>query len=562
MKYMWPFKKQEVSKTVKNEFDGVVRSDDEFHEKTLSFLIKLCTVLGRSYGPAGSSTLIEGSGEPIITKDGYTILENLRFDDAQEKSLHELIKRVSYNLVKTVGDGSTSAVISSSYMYENLAPLRNVTFRKHLLDILDRLVFYVEEVLNNELAQKVNPQNRKDILSIIASISNNNDDRIGDTIAGIFSKLNLNYISDIRIETDPKDSTETISHVIRNGFSYDKGPVHNLYFTMGGAKSAFTVINPYIYMSYEFFPDHYNNLKEIQKAFPNRPIVAIIEMTHEETISDCLSEFLKGNNKIYLIKSMENSNTNSHQLFMDMAIYLDADIIRDPKAFKIEQLGSSKEVEFYGNKTMFIGGHGMTTSSNFYYERIQQLEKEYDEIPINYPAEKGLIKVRLARLNGFSVKVLVGGITEEEKKARRFLVEDAILACKSTLSKGYGFGGNAGLFHAMQIVDGRMKKIASEDFLLKNFDKELVTSVSKALLNVFFNVYRTVSASSPSVIKHQEEWIETSLNSSNKVFNVITDEFETIDNTTVLAPIDTDIQILKASVSIVGMLLSINQFVS
>jgi hypothetical protein len=47
-----------------------------------------------------------------------------------------------------------------------------------------------------------------------------------------------------------------------------------------------------------------------------------------------------------------------------------------------------------------------------------------------------------------------------------------------------------------------------------------------------------------------------------KVFNVKTNRFELLTETTAISPSETDIQTLKASVSIVGMLLSINQFVS
>jgi hypothetical protein len=46
------------------------------------------------------------------------------------------------------------------------------------------------------------------------------------------------------------------------------------------------------------------------------------------------------------------------------------------------------------------------------------------------------------------------------------------------------------------------------------------------------------------------------------VFNVKTNRFELLTETTAISPSETDIQTLKASVSIVGMLLSINQFVS
>jgi chaperonin GroEL len=558
------FKKKESTAEVKEDsrrIDGVVRDDDEFHQGTVGFLANLCGILVKSYGPLGSNTLIEKLGStPTVTKDGYTILENLRFSNSQDKALHDLIKRVSYNLVKTVGDGSTSAVLSASFMYEYLSGLRETPkyTRKQLIDVLERIVTYLEEDMTVN-CRKIDDGNRHSVLTSIASISNNNDVKIGDYIAGLFNKLS--YLSDIRIEEDPRDSNVPLSHSTRYGFTFDRGPIHNLYFNQVG-KSALVVKEPLIYMSYEFFPDHYDNLKEIQKAHPDRPIVAIVEVTHEETVNDCLSDFLKGKNKVVLIRANDLSMENAHNEFLDLAIYLDSDCVRDPKNFKLEQLGACKSVELFGTKTMFIGGDGLVKSTPFYLERVEQLNKEYDDIPNNLPAQRGAVRVRLSKLSGVTVKVLVGGITEEEKKARRYLVEDAVLACKSAINKGYGFGGNVNLYFAMKQLNSRFDSIYKNDYVFQQFDEEYIRLIFQRLVMVYFDTYFCIASKSPQA-KADHEGFRTILQGvDDKIFNVMTGNLESIEDTTVLAPIDTDIQILKASVSIVGMLLSINQFVS
>lgn len=550
-----------AEKAEPSRFEGVVKDDDQFYEDTVKFLAALCGVLAKSYGPLGSNTLIERLGStPTVTKDGYTILENLRFANSQDKALHDLIKRVSYNLVKTVGDGSTSAVLSASFMYEYLAPLRNTGMcsRKQLIDILDRIVEYLVEDLESD-ARKIDGNNKQRVLTAIASISNNNDLKIGDYIAGLFQKLN--FLSDVRIEEDPRDSNVPLTHSIRYGFTFDRGPIHNLYFNQVG-RSTLAVKEPLVYMSYEFFPPHYENLKEIQKANPDRPIVAVVEQTHEDTVNECLSDFLKGNNKIFLIRAGDMSLEAYHDEFLDAAIYLDSDIIRDPKTFKMEQLGACKSVEFYGTKTVFMSGDGMARCTEFYNERIQQLEKEYDETPNNLPSKRGAIRLRLSKLSGVSVKILVGGITEEEKKARRFLVEDAVLACKSALAKGYGFGGNVNLYFSMTRLCDRFDSIWEGDHTLKQFEKEFVRAIFLQLRRVYFDTYFCIMTKSPEYDRRGESMREEIAEETSRIFNVLTNKFESIDETTVLAPIDTDIQILKASVSIMGMLISINQFVS
>lgn len=561
----WPFNKkaapaQPVVETTP-VFAGEHKDDREFHADTLEFLKTLCAVLGKSYGPLGSNTMIERRNDmPIITKDGFTILENLRFAKSQDMAIWNLIKRVSYNLVKTVGDGSTSAVLSASFMYEALSGMRNSQYtRKQMLDVLDRIVFHLEAEIAAKYTHNIDATNKHRVLGNISNISNNNDLRIGDYIANVFA--NLSYLSDVRIEEDPRDSTVPITHTVRYGFSFERGPAHNLYFQKG---SVVVIDKPIVFMSYEFFPDHYEAVKKVAKANPNRPIVVVTEQTHQETLTDCFAAFLKGEHKVYVVKTYDLASESNHDEFLDLAIYTDTDIVRNPNEFKAAQLGQCNQVELFGNKTVFIGGQGMTQSTEFYNERVQQLQKNFDDAPQNLVAMRGTLRVRLSKMNGVSVRVLVGGITEEEKKMRRYLVEDAVLACKSAMAKGFGFGGNITLFFAATSVQRRMTRIIAEDPVLRNFDASYVTEIMDRLVNCYFATFECIYLKDPTIFGNDDarNRIAESLRTDDtKIYDVLEREFKTIDQTNVLAPIDTDVQILKASVSIVGMLLSINQLI-
>lgn len=555
-------KKQAPEKAVEaSPYEGVVKNDEQFHADTLKFVANLCGVLTNSYGPLGSNTMIENDGGvPIITKDGYTILDNLRFSRSQDQAVHQLIKKISYNLVKTVGDGSTSAVLSASFLYESLSSIRNGPYtRKQLLDILDRIVHYLEIEISDSLTHTIHSGNKRKVLSTIASISNNNDLKIGDYISKIFA--DLSYLSDIRIEDDPKDSTVPLSHVVRYGFTFERGPAHNMYFK---AKSVVVVDKPIVFISYEFFPEHYEAIKKVQQSNPDRNIVVITEQTHEDTLNDCFSDHLKGKNKVYVIKSYDLANPGAHDELLDLAIYLDADIIRDVGEFKTEQLGQCRSMELNGTKTIFLSGQGMEQGTPFYHDRIAQLEKEYDEVPINLVGQRGTIRVRLSKLNGVSVRILVGGTTAEEKQMRRFLVEDAVLACKSALAKGYGFGGNISLYFATRSLSQKIEKIAKEDYLFGQFAPDFIAEIVRRMEVVYYATFYCII--SKDAVLHRGnrfDQIKEQLESDRtQMYDALDRKFKTIDETSVLAPIDTDVQILKASVSIVGMLLSINQLIS
>jgi chaperonin GroEL (HSP60 family) len=317
-------------------------------------------------------------------------------------------------------------------------------------------------------------------------------------------------------------------------------------------------------MSYEFFGEHYELLKKVQQANPARNIVVITDQTHQDVLNTCMADFLRKQNKIYIVKTYDLSSQLQHDEFLDLAIYLDSDIIRDPATFDLKQLGAASSLELTGTKSVFLAGQGMTLNTPFYGERLQVLQKEFDETPISQPSVRGNLRIRLSKLNGVSVRILVGGITAEEKQTRRFLVEDAVLACKSALLKGFGFGGNISLFFAANSIANRWDEIHADDAVLKQFDLEFTRQVIDRLRDVYYNTFYCIISKDP-VLRSQPEALEMirealHMNDS-RMYDVLERQFQSIEETQVLAPIDTDVQILKASVSIVGMLLSINQLI-
>ena len=87
-------------------------------------------ILSKSFGPYGSNSVITkiiGDGSMIApnhyTKDGHTILKNIVFQDIIEMSTKDSIEDITKSIVTKVGDGTTSAVILSSIIFDSLTKL-------------------------------------------------------------------------------------------------------------------------------------------------------------------------------------------------------------------------------------------------------------------------------------------------------------------------------------------------------------------------------------------------------------------------------------------------------
>jgi chaperonin GroEL len=559
-----------------HHLDQEVLSDESFHERAASFLDHLQKILVKSYGPFGSNTVIERTGEsPVISKDGFTILKALRYEDPLDRSLHELVKKVSHNLVKTVGDGSTSAVVAAAALYEGLVDSRDFALRrKEFVDALKAVAKGIEMILKdpeNKYSVEVSGPRRDEILRTVAMVSNDNDLKIGQMVADVFKNVR-NHLSDIRIEIDPRDDGAPVSFSVSTGFAFDRGPKHNLYL---GNQASVVLQKPLVYLAYEFYPDHLENLKQIAAAKPGHPIVVIADQYDDETSRDVMSGFLKGQNQFYLIQTYDLTVDRTHTEFIDLAHYVDADIIRDPKEFKIEQLGASEAVVLKGPKTVFMRGQGKALATELYLSRVKDLEEQIEDTPANQPAIRGELKNRLSKLDGVSIRIVVGGVTQEEKETRMFLVEDAVLACKAAISHGVGLGGNASLAYATQDFLERFDNgLYFESDIFKGISNSVIDRVATIYRDAFAKVYYEVVKDSPWTeeltvsqshddASFLEDFVFGPCTVEDRVvYNALTGSFESLETTEVLAPIETDVQVLRSVASIVGVMISANQFIS
>ena len=103
---------------------------NEFAEAQLKALNIAKDALINSFGPMGSNTMIiKENAFNKYTKDGYTILQNIQCLNIIESFAIKDIVEVTRNIVTTVGDGTTSAVILSALIFESI--LKNEELKKY-----------------------------------------------------------------------------------------------------------------------------------------------------------------------------------------------------------------------------------------------------------------------------------------------------------------------------------------------------------------------------------------------------------------------------------------------
>lgn len=165
------------------------------------------------------------------------------------------------------------------------------------------------------------------------------------------------------------------------------------------------------------------------------------------------------------------------------------------------------------------------------------------------------MKNRLAKLQGKIVNIDIGGESEIAKQYTYDVIDDAIKACNSALDYGYNIGGSL----IIPIVIDKMLKY------------EKITDNQRLLLDIisksFKETFGLVLGNKYNSERYWDVELDGKVDINNIVetcvvkescFNLITDDY----SNDIINPSLTDIEIIKASLHILSLLLDANQYIT
>jgi len=95
--------------------DAIVKNlsfGNEAREKVFEGINKLTNAVSSTLGAGGKCVMLEdGSGKPVITKDGVTVADSIILLDPVENMGATLLKEAARKTVKEAGDGTTTATV-------------------------------------------------------------------------------------------------------------------------------------------------------------------------------------------------------------------------------------------------------------------------------------------------------------------------------------------------------------------------------------------------------------------------------------------------------------------
>ena len=193
---------------VKNlNFGGTAR------EQVFKGIEKLTNAVSSTLGASGKCVILEDSnGNPIITKDGVTVADSIVLLNPVENMGATLIKEAARKTFKEAGDGTTTATILAHAIleqaYTHLDKTNTRLIKEGILSAVDKVIAYL-----NKVSVPV-----EDKIKEIATISTNNDSKLGELIAEAFTQVGKTGV----VIMEPSSLGETKVEIVE-GVEYDKG---------------------------------------------------------------------------------------------------------------------------------------------------------------------------------------------------------------------------------------------------------------------------------------------------------------------------------------------------
>ena len=568
-------------------------------EVQLETIERIANALANSYGPSGSTTLIrkgddvKGSGVTAYTKDGHSILGSIKFNKPIEMSILDDLKDITRNTVKTVGDGTTSAVILSYEIFRALNEIisdhANFT-EKAVVAELQKVVKDITTIIENS---KQKPTIDK--IYQIALTSTDGNEEVANSIREIYEQFGLGVYIDVGI-------SNTTNHMVKTyeGLTIDGGYFNPCF--INRAKDAVSELqNPNIYIFEDPIDNNYTlnlcyKIVEQNLIAPLTKYNTLVQQGNQAEADAVIANELKATAIITptfgrdirsqmdsIIDMMSSSKIEQRapltiitgmtdvDRLADLAAMTGAKTIKkyvDPEVQKSDvekgiaptldnvatDFGGKAELLVADTKTtkvinpelMFVNDEeGKRVFSSEYNNLLASLEAQLAQLDTvkESATEVNVLRRRIQSLKCNMVDYLIGGVSYTDRDALKDAVEDAVLNCRSAAKEGIGYAAN---FEGLRAAH----EVAEVTSNLSPIREAVSNAVYKAYANTVARIYVDYMAVEDI---EQDDLIKT-LIERNKPIDVTGNDRE------VLSSIKTDPTTLQAIVDIVGLMFKTNQF--
>ncbi len=531
---------------------------DEARKKLLAGAEKLARAVGSTLGPTGRNVIIEKSfGGPTVTKDGVTVSKEIELPDPFENMGAKLVNAVAQKTSDIAGDGTTTATVLALAIYQE--GLRNITAGANPMAVkrgIDKAVAAAVKYLEETLKK---PVSKKDEMKQVATISANNDPKIGEMMAEAFEKVGRDGV----ITVEEGKTSETVQEFVE-GMQFDKGYI-SPYFVVNTPDLKWEQENVLVLL----YEKKLSNVREMLPlldavARAGKPLLIVADDVESEALAVLVVNRLRGLLEVCAVKSpgfgdrrkamMEDIAVLTGGTFIseDRGIALDSmeepsakeqqrGARPEPKVFKL--LGTANKVIVDKESTTIIVEPDKERQAAI-KARMDTIRTQMNQTESEYDKEK--FSERLAKLGGGVAIIKVGASTEAEMKQTKGRVEDALHATRAAVAEGIVAGGGVALLRCIPTVEALAEK-------LKHDERVGAEIVARALAKPIRTIAENGGADGAVIAA---EVIARGEKNPNIGYNANTGEYEDMFKAGIIDPLRVTRNALQNAASIAGLMLT------
>ena len=475
----------------------------------------------------------------------------------------QLLFNISSQIILKIGDGSTSSIVAADSIFNNLSKCEELkTIRsKDLMDVVKHCVELITGIIliNSTKIDPIKDPEFSDIYKL-AIISTNGNKEVSEMIRFIYADTGNSSIE------FNKSRTGKTNFEIVNGYKCMINYMDPIFITNDAGTCDIT--KPMMLMfNHKIEMIHYEKIIQplIQEALNSDRRIVVIAPYYDNQLLNLIRrnsniEFRATQKctvvytKVALISDMHNEYFNDFCM-MTGAMMINESAAEDIIEGKInleEYVGEVGKISI-GDKTSLIKDcFKMNTDEHQRYmndavSKYKRVEETHSQLGV-VNSELYDLKQRISKLRGKMGIISVGGYSTLEKDSNFDLVEDAVKSCESAYNYGFNIGGNLAIPITIQ-------KLLCNDFGIPELDKIVLRLFDTAFKEVFFKVLKN------KYTHESDVYINSLVNEAidrRQCWDLINEKF----SDDVINSCHTDIEILKASTSIISLLISSNQYIS
>lgn len=617
---------EELAKDLHDEikYGTNIVPQDEYLDTLITIADVAADMVVKTLGPYGKTTLLNDGVFTYPTKDGWSVLKSLHFNDAVFNVLYDVLKQVSFSMVSIVGDNTTGAFVAANkFMHIVIDRILSKDYRQ--ADVVNMIKEIGEEIIQKiETSKFVKHCTDLDCSSIrkVAWVSSNGNDELADMIQEIYKKTGN---PNIYVTLDPRT---TMSYEIQEGYKYDCNPLQQRLYVNSDdhtyqlrQKSVIFILN-----HNATYQEHSAFFEYISRYYLTKNVkVFILAPYYDDVLSNMIGMNINkmvndGKMPNIMLVQVPLSNRAQTNYLNDVILLTGAEPVDIGKIRKFNQLirgevpeeeekkkdddGFEDEEErmmkyafkspqeiietcqgimssvVVGKNYLLIEDYESVINESVYKETLHEVEMEYREMKAKMdknttPLYKDYMNAyqHYTKLYGKMGTIYVGGASELEKHFMKDAVDDAVLSCRSAFEYGYVRGLN---LTTLNVIDEMISEIPKDDRSGIRF--EILQGFYDAFFELSLEVFNNANGDKTTqhvtniVGSADEPCVNVNNMSPSEILKYCVEHECGYDITTnvimpdvdcnVLNSVRSDTETIKAIVGILSIVLTSNQFLT